>query len=394
MKRSLVPPAITTEFVRLSSINDHLPAWTDLCRNAVEPNFFYHPRQALAAARHLDSDKDLRVLLVWQEDAENSRRLIGLFPFSISRFRWGMPVKLTLGWINNYSASSAPLLRLGRENIAIRAFLDWLDHGELQPRACMLNEIALQGPAMRALKRGLQATARPWRITKSWSRALLESDLGGDAYITQRIGRSTRQGMRRKFRRLSDRGKLTFHIYEDPENLAAAVEDFIALEARGWKGKAGTAIKCKAETLAFAREAFTGSEREARTRIDMLRLDGRPVSISITVISGDTGWYLKPTYDESLGKFSPGMLAQIENLKNVLDDGAIEHFDSACVPGHVIEKIWTGRKHMGDILFAGRSGQSETHIARLAFAEDCRHKARTGARALRDRAKTILKKST
>ncbi len=392
MKRSLAPPTVATEFTDLRTMAGHVDVWADLCRNAIEPNFFYSPRQALAAAEHLDGDLDLRVLLVWHDPGEGCPQLIGLFPFSLSRFRWGYPAKLYLGWINNYSASAAPLLREGFENTAVLAFLDWLDHGEVQPVACMMNEVALDGPAIAALKRGLDATDRPWKITKSWQRALLDSDLDGDSYIAERIGRSTRQGLRRKLRRLRELGELTFHIYEDRQDLPGAVEEFIELEAKGWKGRAGTAIKNNGETLAFARKAFTGSEAEARTRVDMLRLDGRPVAISVTVIAGDSGWYLKPTYDEELGRYSPGLLAPFENLKCVLDEASVNHFDSACIPGHVIEKIWTEKKRMGDILFAGRGGGRANHVSLMAFAEACRHKLRAAAKTLRDRVRAILKK--
>ena len=197
--------------------------------------------------------------------------------------------------------------------------------------------------------------------------------------------------MKRKLRRLSEQGELTFHIYEDEDSLPQALEEFIELEAKGWKGKAGTALKCSAQTSAFARAVFAKSDRHTRTRIDMLRLDGRPISVNITVISGDTAWYLKPTYDERFGKFSPGLLAEIEHLKSVLNDGKIKYFDSACVPGHSIEKIWTGRKQVGDILFAARAGQNEAFLAKLARAEDWRHKARLGVKKLRDRIMSLGK---
>src|SRR4029077_12557034 len=79
------------DFSQLASI---LPEWRALAADALEPNVFYEPAFALAAAPVFG--RGVEAVLVWSGDAP--RRLLGLFPARVERRRYGLRLPVLLGW--------------------------------------------------------------------------------------------------------------------------------------------------------------------------------------------------------------------------------------------------------------------------------------------------------
>ena len=64
-------------------------------------------------------------------------------------------------------------------------------------------------------------------------------------YLDHAIPHKKRKELRRQRKRLADTGTLTSTTIADPAALTAALLDFLALEASGWKGRAGTAAQAQ-----------------------------------------------------------------------------------------------------------------------------------------------------
>ena len=64
-------------------------------------------------------------------------------------------------------------------------------------------------------------------------------------YLDHAIPHKKRKELRRLRKRLADAGTLTSTTTADPSALTAALLDFLALEASGWKGRAGTAAQAQ-----------------------------------------------------------------------------------------------------------------------------------------------------
>ena len=71
---------------------------------------------------------------------------------------------------------------------------------------------------------------------RSWRRAGERSH-----YVEQALGKHHHKELRRCWRRLSETGAVLLTTATEPAAVAAAIEDFLTLEASGWKGRAGTA---------------------------------------------------------------------------------------------------------------------------------------------------------
>jgi len=82
--------------------------------------------------------------------------------------------------------------------------------------------------------------------------------------------------------------------------MTAALSEFLALEAAGWKGRAGTAARADDRIRVFMENAVTGLARRAGA-IDRLNAGAAPIAAIVTLRSGSTAWCWKISYDEALG---------------------------------------------------------------------------------------------
>jgi Acetyltransferase (GNAT) domain len=136
-----------------------------------------------------------------------------------------------------------------------------------------------------------------------------------------------------------------------PSGMAAALGDFLNLEATGWKGRAGTAARADDRIRAFMEAAVTGLAREGKAQVARLSADGRPIATIVTLRSGATAWCWKIAYDESYARFSPGVLLLLEVTQALLDDPGIAGADSCATAGHpMIDYVWRERLGLADHL--------------------------------------------
>src|SRR5262249_38357492 len=122
------------------------------------------------------------------------------------------------------------------------------------------------------------------------ARALL-SPRKRENYLDHIAGKKLKE-LRRQRRRLEESGALTHRTASGPA-AAGALTDFMALEAAGWKGRAGGAARAQATTETFMREAVTALAARGDARIDRLVHDGQPIAAAITLRSGGTAWFWK-----------------------------------------------------------------------------------------------------
>jgi len=123
-----------------------------------------------------------------------------------------------------------------------------------------------------------------------------------------------RRNLQRLNRALQSLGEVHIEVHDrrDPTALAQAFDDFLRLEASGWKGAAGTnggpgtAIAGDPRLLSFYRGLLDEDEDALHPQIALLRLDGRTIAAKYGLRSGDTLSLLKIAYDETYAAQSPG----------------------------------------------------------------------------------------
>ncbi len=200
-------------------------------------------------------------------------------------------------------------------------------------------------------------------------------------YLQNALSAHRHRELRRTGRRLSDAGALLFTTASEPAAVASAAEDFFVLEARGWKGEAGTAAAHHDDVIGFIRMALPALAAEAKVAINRLLLDGHPIAAAITLFSGDAAWYWKTTYDENFSRFAPGILLSAALTEELADNAAVARTNSCAAPGNtMLDPIWSERLTLCNRLIAVRP---EAPFARACRLETLRGAVFTAARALR-----------
>lgn len=116
--------------------------------------------------------------------------------------------------------------------------------------------------------------------------------------------------LRRRANKLRQQGAVEFEVASGQADLMRAFEEFLAVEASGWKGRAGagTAIALSPRLVNFYRALIENFSAIGGCEISLLRVAGRCVAAQFALVV-DGSWYLlKMGYDESLSAMAPGNL--------------------------------------------------------------------------------------
>ncbi|HEX8665811.1 MAG TPA: GNAT family N-acetyltransferase [Beijerinckiaceae bacterium] len=230
--------------------------------------------------------------------------------------------------------------------------------------------VAVDGGAGRALMAACAERGFATEVLSSFDRPILEWRSGGyEAYARAHLSRSRRKALVRQWRRLHEAGRAAVASFADGEGLRHAVESFLTLEARGWKGRRGTALASRPASAALARALFTSSEGPVRGRADVLTLDGRPIAASLALVSRGTAYLLKTAHDETLRELSPGVLLEDAILRAFLEEGFAQKLDSASLPGGVLDDLYAGRERIADLAVATDAGISPAALEAIAAQE-------------------------
>ena len=351
--------------------------WRRLAARALEPNVFYDPDVALAAATVFGND--VGAVLVWS--GTKPRQLLGFFPARVTQRRYGLRLPVLVGWTHPYAPLGTPLVEREAAEPAIAAWLAHLAGDPTLPGLVLLPFVAEDEPFAAALGAILQRTQLPCADFARHHRALLAPRHDRSQYLENVLSAHRHRELRRTGRRLSDAGALLFTTASDPAAVAAAAEDFFALEASGWKGEAGTAAAYDDEVRSFIKTALPALAAEGKAAINRLLLDGRAIAAAITLFSGDTAWYWKTAYDEHFARFAPGMLLSAALTEALADNAAIARTDSCAAPGNrMLDNIWSERLTLCNRLIAVRP---EAGFARACRLETLRGTAIAAARSVR-----------
>jgi CelD/BcsL family acetyltransferase involved in cellulose biosynthesis len=360
----LAPPdlKLAAEWHPLASLAEVAEPWRALAARATEPNVFYEPAFARAAAPVFGADAG--AILVWSR--ATPRHLIGLVPLRIERRRYGIPFPLLAGWMHPFAPLGVPLIDRDHVAAVVRAVLDHIASDPALPGVVLLPFISTTGSFACELRRSLAQRSGHFAAFGAHSRAMLVSGKGRGHDLDHVLGRKKRKDLARQRRRLAETGALRLDLGRTPA-IAPALQAFLDLEASGWKGRAGTAAAQHRAIEAFLRQAVTDLAAEGKARGARLVLDDHPIAAALTLSSGDAAWFWKIAYDEGVARASPGVQLALDLTAAFLADPAVACVDSCATPDHpMIDHIWRERLTLADYLIAVDPGAS------FAFALACR----------------------
>ncbi len=358
----------------LITLENYIASWEDLAEAAIEPNVFYEPWMLTHALRaYGDNRRSIFVLVQAPDPARplGPPLLCGLFPLEIKDYYSGisrrLPLKTLCLWRKpEMTYLCAPLLRSGYAREALDAFFDWLDEGS---HNCSLMEFGFvtgEGPFHHLLVDYLNENLKFTYVTESFTRALFRPAADSELYIRSALHRARRKEYRRQERRLAETGRLEYTELEPGAELNSWIEEFLEFEANTWKGKGGRALACD-ETdrdyfVKIAREAF----QRGKLMMLALRFNGRPIAYKLNFLSGAGSFAFKIAFDEEYGRYSPGVLLELENIRLLHERPQIKWMDSCADPDRfMINHLWTDRRAIQSIVVSTGKPQGELALAAL-----------------------------
>jgi len=369
------------EWRPLAELGDIAAEWRALAERALEPNVFYEPAFALAAAAVFGPD--VGAGLIWSR--AEAPRLVGFFPARIERRRYGVTLPVLVGWTHPFAPFGAPLVDRELAEPVIAAWLDHVANAPHLPGVMLLPFFPMDGALAQALHAALRGRAGRSAAFGQHRRALLAPTGDRARYLDDAIGHKKRKELRRQRKRLGDAGNVTSDHVGDPATIERALADFLALEAAGWKGRAGTAARDDAEIARFMTAAVSALAGEGEAEISRLRLDEKPIAAMVTLRSGAGAWCWKIAYDESYARFSPGVQILLDVTQALLDDPAVARADSCASADHpMIDHVWRERLALADRL-VGVGPAISLRFTLASVLEAVRRTAIDAAKAMRNK---------
>lgn len=322
-------------------------AWDALAQWASEPNPFFESWYLLPALHGLDAARQVEILRF-----DIGGELAGLMPVVAAKRYYTRPLPHLAAWQHPNGLLGAPLVARGLERSFWRAVLHWADARGGLSLFLHLPELPLGGALAQALREELAQQGRQAAVVSRKAHVMLQSDATPEAYYEASVSAKKRKEYRRQANRLGELGALSTHVQRDAEGLAEWTQEFLELEAAGWKGEAGSALASHAATAALWRESLAGAAQRGKLHRLALRLDGRPIAMLASFLCGHGGFMFKTAFDENLAAYSPGVLLQRENLA-MLAQPELSWIDSCADETHpMITHLWRERRPVGHVSIA------------------------------------------
>lgn len=340
-----------------------IAAWDSLADRASEPNPFYESWHLLPSLHALDPAGKVQVLRL-----QHGGRLTGIIPVRPESGYYGYRVPHLRNWAHANCFLGAPLVVSGHEAEFWRALLAWADDAPGMALFLHLAPIALTGPLHQALRRVLAEQDRHAILVHREERAMLQSALSPEDYFDAVVGNKKRKELRRQARRLAEEGVLAVERETCSEGIEGWIEEFLSLEASGWKGRAGSALSADSANARLFRAAIRGAASAGKLERLSLTLDRRRVAMLATFLSRPGAFSYKTAYAEELARFSPGVLLQRENLQFLTRDD-IDWCDSCAAADHpMIDHLWRERRVIGrySIAIGGAARRAAFRVLSLA----------------------------
>jgi hypothetical protein len=355
-----------------------------LTNRALEPNVFFSARFLAPAIPRLD-ERQVRTALI-RDDRSGRSRIRLLMPFSIEKPGFSMGPSILRVWSNPFGPLGTPLVDAEDASETIDNLLEALgDASAKLPNVIVFPDMRMDGPVAKLLRAVAINRDLPLTVANVVQRPMLDSLEDGQTYLAQSVGKSHLRDMRRQMRLLEKQGNVAYCIARQPQEIDARMEEFLALEASGWKGRKRTAMVMDRLHAAFAREAITNLAAIDAVRIHTLDLDDNAIASMIVFIMNGEAYTWKTAYDERYARFSPGKLLTSALTEWHLDDANIIRTDSCAVADHpIMSRLWRERENMGTLVI-GLKRNSDRDVRQAATQLHLYRNTRNLARILRDK---------
>jgi hypothetical protein len=365
------PTAIEEESLSVIVINEiaelmrYRAQIEELAAKTREPNIFFEPWMLFPAlANYAESARMVFVLLFNPDDTDDKSTLYGFIPLEEKQVYRGLPLSCLVLWHYPHCFQSTPLLHRDGTDQAVKSLMEWFS-GNQKYKLLEFRQIPVNGQFSETLKAELLMNNSKY-LHKDYQRPVLYCEKDFAAYTARHTSSRFRTRMRANMKKLSARGAVEFRRLTAAEHLEQWIDDFLELEASGWKGRSGTAMVQNTRDKGFfesiARAAFTHNSLSSVS----LCLDGKPIAMEISFLSTEGCFAFKRAYNEDYRDYSPGVLLDMEVIRLIHENPQLKWMDScADVSSQIFGQIFIHRKDMSNLTIANSNITSNAMVRLL-----------------------------
>jgi hypothetical protein len=343
--------------IRILAIDDaaelyrYKKALDELAKSATESNVFLESWMLFPALESFGRRKSIIFLLFFMDKPRGSR-LCGFMPLERQRCFHGLPFPSLTLWRYPHSFLSTPLLRKGYAGEVLGAFFSWVQNQRQSALILELPQISCAGELHRSLERALKQRHKLEMVDTHFERALFRPRKNADKYLQEALSTKRRKEFKRLERKLSEMGNPVFERMDARENPGPWIEEFLRLEAAGWKGRERSALGVLEENRRFFLKIAEEAALRGRLEMLALRLDGKAIAMKCNLLAKNGSFAFKITYDENFHRYSPGVLLELAQVRWMHADSR-QWMDSCADHNHfMINRLWLDRKPMRTLVIS------------------------------------------
>ncbi|MCE5336687.1 MAG: GNAT family N-acetyltransferase [Desulfobacteraceae bacterium] len=197
-----------------------------------------------------------------------------------------------------------------------------------------------------------------------------------DVFHASRRSKSTRQDLRRRYRRLSETGSVSFRRYDRAEDVETIFPQLFSVYNKRWDQKnLSISFTGRQESL-FYRNVAAELARAGQLHLLTMELDGRVIAFTLSAFEGNQFTWLITAYDPAFDKYFPGEQILTQLLEDVFKSGRFVEFDFT--RGDEPYKFkWTDRQRLNMRVLASNKGAlSRIPFYSLLFYSGLRNRAK------------------
>lgn len=246
-----------------------------------------------------------------------------------------VPVRITRSWTNSHSTRGGMLL--GDEGLeAIGPLVDRMAQAEWD--VLELRDLPRAGGLVETFDKHLRRGGFRTHMDRPMDSPYIPLPFEWEE-LNGRLDSRFRQNLRRRRRRLEEQGPVSFETIRGLDGLDEALEDAFAIEASGWKGRGGSAIRSQPETTGFYAAWARQLAHAGRLRLSFLKVGNKRIAFHFAHVTRGRYHLPKCGFNEGWRECSPGQLMMVDVLRQCIE----EHVETFEFLGHMMtwKRDWT-----------------------------------------------------
>ena len=340
-------PPLEASYIRYEDIDQpFIGQWRDLESRTVEDNAYLSPSFVIPALKHLSPQSDIYILTIMGAD----KKLYGLGIFRYCKGDKHFPLPYMEAYRSIHSYLSGLLIDKSAPEQIISTLFTFIKSARPKIFGLRFTEFRSEGELNAGLQQHVsnKNSGIKWHETNRKLRAYLTiRGPGTDENWGAHLSKSRRKGYRRAMKGLGAQGEVSWQLFQGAEADQKQMDTFLHLEHGGWKQGNNSSLLSKTDHQAFFIEMMGEFINDQRAFFFELSVNDHVIASTCNLLAGQVGFAFKLGWDEKFQEHSPGIINEMEFLRNIdTTKFPVHELDSGAEEGSFINSYWPERKEL------------------------------------------------